>query len=63
MTSDDAIRSHDRPFRMAEPSAPTPLMYLCGPAHDPHKGPRAGGYFRAGLPMLCPACAKAKGKA
>lgn len=62
MTSDDAIRRKDAPFRMAQPSLPQPLMYLCGPASAPHKGPRLGGYWRAGLPMMCPGCAKQKGK-
>jgi hypothetical protein len=62
MTSDDAIRSQDRPFRMGTPTLPTPILYLCGTSVDQHKGPRLGGYWRAGLPMLCPLCAKLKGK-
>jgi len=54
MTSDDARHVPDRPFVMAQPSLPTPLLYLCG-----HKGIRAGAFFRGGLPMRCPACAAA----
>ena len=54
MTSDESRHVPDRPFSMAEPSLPTPLLYVtCG-----HKGPRAGGYFRGRVPMRCPACNK-----
>lgn len=42
--------------RTAQPSPPMLLMYLCGTARDPHKGPRAGGKVRGGLLLVCPAC-------
>jgi len=42
--------------RTAQPSPPMLLMYLCGTARDPHKGPRAGGKVRGGLLLQCPAC-------
>jgi len=55
MTSDEARHVPDRAFRVAQPSLPQPLLWMCG-----HKGPRAGGYFRGRVPMRCPACNKEK---
>jgi hypothetical protein len=54
MTSDEARHVPDRAFRVAQPSPPLELLYIaCS-----HKGPRSGGRFRGGLPMLCPGCWK-----
>ena len=55
MTSDEARHVPDRAFRVAQPSLPQPLLWMCG-----HKGPRAGGYFRGRVPMRCPACNKGR---
>jgi hypothetical protein len=51
MTSDEARHTPDRPFTMAQPSLPMPLLYMCT-----HKGVRLGGYFRGNVPMRCPKC-------
>jgi hypothetical protein len=49
MTSDEARHVPDRAFRVAQPSLPQPLLYLCGTASDPHKGPRQGGLLLRGV--------------
>ena len=46
-----SVRGNTATVRMAQPSAPLMLLYLCE-----HKGLRAGGFFRGQLAMRCPAC-------
>lgn len=45
-------------MRMAEPSPPMLLLFMCG-----HKGVRTGSRLRGNLPMQCAACVAKKAAA